>query len=248
MKVSPNGQPEAAPDVEVRVEARLRKIFIGCLIICILIVMHLLVLGLRGSDYMRMALMSLLPILLWTVVVTGYAFTALWSIAEHREAALQELADRDSLTGAYSCSYMERLLAGRQADTTEQGDATAFAYVGLGGLKEINAEYGHAAGNIVLRELARILIQLAPPGSTVSRLGGQEFCVLMPETTAARASDSLQTIQRKIRDYRLDLGRRGAISGLDATVGFTVFPAEGRELDDLIRAARPKPTGASPVS
>lgn len=86
-------------------------------------------------------------------------------------------ANHDALTGLYNRAEFERRAARTLAGITP-GDRYALLYLDLDGFKHINDTYGHAAGDAVLRQVARILRLRSRAGDTLARLGGDEFALL----------------------------------------------------------------------
>ena len=95
------------------------------------------------------------------------------------EAALQQVAQYDSLTGAANRALLEDRL--RQASARSRRDATAVAvlYVDVDRFKEVNDTLGHAAGDALLREKTARLRGCMRESDTVARIGGDEFVVLL---------------------------------------------------------------------
>jgi diguanylate cyclase (GGDEF)-like protein len=153
---------------------------------------------------------------------------------EKANADIRTLSATDSLTGLLNrrgfFDTAEALLLG----ATKTGSSCLVAFVDVDGLKTVNDDLGHVAGDEVLVQVAQALRAVTRPNDVVARLGGDEFCVLVVDPPAD---------QRSLRDRlvaRLDavnLGREGRLP-LSASVG-TATTAELPEasIDELVLAA-----------
>ena len=148
-----------------------------------------------------------------------------------RHKGLELLSQQDALTGLGN----RRLLAERldYEITRHRRHQRRFTLLALDldGFKSVNDRFGHAAGDEILREVARAMERAVRTQDTLARLGGDEFCVLAPETTW-QAADLLAE--------RLREAVRGAVSGLemlDVSVGYAVFPDEGSTAELLMERA-----------
>jgi diguanylate cyclase (GGDEF)-like protein len=99
---------------------------------------------------------------------------------EAAQTALIEQATHDSLTGLPNRSLLIDRLAQALAVAERSGRRTGLIFVDLDNFKGINDAGGHAAGDAVLRQIARRLLSAVRPMDSVSRLGGDEFVVLLP--------------------------------------------------------------------
>jgi diguanylate cyclase (GGDEF)-like protein len=97
-------------------------------------------------------------------------------------AALQSVAFLDPLTGVGNRRALERDLSRELARAIRHDRKVAVAAIDLDGLKRINDDHGHAAGDQALRSLARVLSETVRTGDGVYRVGGDEFVVVLPET------------------------------------------------------------------
>ena len=148
-----------------------------------------------------------------------------------RHKGLELLSQQDALTGLGNRRLLsERLGYEIVRHRRHQRRFTVLA-LDLDGFKSVNDRFGHAAGDEILREVARAMERAVRTQDTLVRLGGDEFCVLAPETTW-QAADLLSE--------RLRSAVRGAVSGLemlDVSVGYAVFPDEGGTAELLLERA-----------
>ncbi len=104
--------------------------------------------------------------------------------------------------------------------------ALAVLFIDLDGFKPINDSFGHAAGDVVLREVGARLLELAGPSGTAARVGGDEFLLLLsqPGGTDGAAAVAQQALQVLGRPYKLP--NRGEVK-LSCSIGIALFPEHG---------------------
>ncbi|MDR6673740.1 GGDEF domain-containing protein [Xanthomonas sp. 1678] len=114
--------------------------------------------------------------------------------SEHRARRLAEQASRDALTGVYNRHQLEVLLA-QQFDLASRHDwPLSVAFIDLDDFKKINDAHGHLIGDQVLRAFAQALQPLLRSSDTVARFGGEEFLVLLPNTSEEAALNVIRRI------------------------------------------------------
>lgn len=148
------------------------------------------------------------------------------------QARILYLAQVDDLTSLANRSHFHTLLAKACAAP----DAAAFdlMFVDLDRFKPINDAFGHAVGNVVLREFAQRLRQIAPPHAVVGRLGGDEFALLLPH---GPGSDVHTLAQRVLAAARAPFDYQGVELSVSASIGISRFPDNGRHGEELLRNA-----------
>jgi diguanylate cyclase (GGDEF)-like protein len=107
----------------------------------------------------------------------------------------------------------------------------ALLMLDLDGFKLLNDRFGHAAGDDLLRDVATALRHAMRGQDTVARFGGDEFCVLAPETDEHGAERLSARVTTAVRDVSAGLE---TVAG---SVGVAIFPADGVTVSDLMRVA-----------
>jgi diguanylate cyclase len=157
--------------------------------------------------------------------------------AAHAEEDLRMLAQTDPLTGLVNRIELERLLVEACSGLQEGGanPRLAVLYMDLDGFKAVNDEHGHAAGDALLKHVAQVLQANLAPASTIARMGGDEFIVLLPgadEISARRAADLL--ISRLAQEHTLPGGQ---VVRIGCSVGVSLAPTQGTEPEVLLARA-----------
>lgn len=118
--------------------------------------------------------------------------------------ALKRMADTDSLTGINNRGAFERLYLKEVEMCKRYGIPLAFLMIDIDDFKDINDQYGHPAGDTVLKKVADLLVESIRKVDRVFRYGGDEFVILMPNTNQAQAREARKRIQDRI-DYQNSL-------------------------------------------
>jgi len=156
---------------------------------------------------------------------------AVWPTAD-----LDDSADHDDLTGLPTRGALYDRLALAIVQSHRQAQQFALVLLDVDDFKRVNERFGHGAGDRVLVELASRVRTSVRARDTVSRFGGDEFAVLLDGVGGARdaagvAAELLESVQAPCR---LD----GEEISLAASVGVSVYPADGTSAAELVGSAR----------
>ena len=144
---------------------------------------------------------------------------------------LRRSALTDPLTGI---ANRRSLLARIDYEISRHGRARrgfALVMVDLDGFKLLNDRFGHLAGDDLLRDVAAALKHTIRAQDTAARMGGDEFCVLAPETEGT----GVQKLEARV--LKAVASVTTGVDTLRASVGTSVFPNDGRSPEDLLHAA-----------
>ncbi len=157
-----------------------------------------------------------------------------------RLAEAETLAECDPLTGALNRRGFMRALEAAISAVERYGHPAAVVFIDLDGFKAINDNFGHAAGDAVLRHVARLLLGHVRESDCVGRLGGDEFAVVLaratPEEAARKGEALLQLIHANPCVYA------GVVHTVSASMGFR--PLATSQVPDLNAAAELALAGA----
>lgn len=145
-----------------------------------------------------------------------------------RGRLVKGLVARDSLTGTYNHAMIHELLATELARSRRDGTPLSVVMVDIDQFKAVNDGHGHAAGDLVIKGLARALSRDLRRTDLIGRYGGEEFTILMPATTAAQAAERIDALRRSFAatPFTHDMPDRRP-PGADAPVSFTVTFSAG---------------------
>ncbi len=147
---------------------------------------------------------------------------------------LAETASRCALTGALNRRGLMEGLSAALNDHQRYGHRGAVLLIDLNKFKPINDTYGHAAGDAMLQHVVGILTENTRESDLVARTGGDEFVVVLKETTNAEAIAKARQLAALLRNTPLQYA--GLTLETSASIGVASF-AEAVEADDLIKLA-----------
>lgn len=154
------------------------------------------------------------------------------------EAALEEQAFTDGLTGALTRRRFLDLSATELARAHRHGEPLALLMIDLDRFKQVNDRFGHAGGDAVLRTFVAGARQVVRASDLLGRVGGEEFAVLLPHTDAAGALSMAERLRQQSAGQPVDLP--GESARYTVSIGVATWaPHDPRPptLDALMQAA-----------
>jgi diguanylate cyclase (GGDEF)-like protein len=148
-----------------------------------------------------------------------------------RYKAVHDLAELDPLSGLYNRRYFQDTLAREVKRAQRYRRRLALLVFDVDGLKAINDEYGHLAGDTLLLEAADRLRSVMRSADVACRVGGDEFAVIIPESTVA---DAKQLHERLTRVLRAEAA--GPVDRIEVSAGIAQLRPDERSVEFFDRA------------
>lgn len=148
----------------------------------------------------------------------------------------KELTIKDDLTDAYNRRYFERYLEEEFMRARRYGANLSLIFFDVDNLKEVNAKHGHLVGSKTLQEIAHRMILTVRGIDKVVRYGGDEFCVVLPETDTQGAYQVADRIRSTVASKPFKISESVQI-GLTGSIGIASYPAHANSKEELVRQA-----------
>lgn len=148
---------------------------------------------------------------------------------------LREQAIRDPLTGLFNRRYLEEVLDRELARATSEGSPLSAILFDIDHFKNVNDEYGHKAGDMMLKAISAVLLAQVRYEDVVCRYGGEEIVIAMPNAPLAAAVRRAEQWRETIAALRVACGDREL--GVTLSIGVATCPRHGVTYDELLRAA-----------
>ncbi|MFF7398555.1 EAL domain-containing protein [Achromobacter sp. NPDC008082] len=153
---------------------------------------------------------------------------------EEARARIRQLAFYDELTGLPNRNLLLAQAEQAIARAEPERKRVAVLFLDLDRFKQVNDTLGHPIGDALLRDVAQRLRRLARPADIVGRLSGDEFVMLMPDFEHGRLTAAAEHIL-------VALAQPFSVGGItlnpSVSIGISVFPENGRDMDTLLRHA-----------
>jgi diguanylate cyclase (GGDEF)-like protein len=170
-------------------------------------------------------------VLIPTLLLTAGAITFLRERLEASEERFRRLAESDPLTGVGNYRMLLQRMPVELSHHHRHQRELAVIVVDLDDFKRVNDELGHQRGDRVLQEVAGSLLGAVRTSDVLVRHGGDEFCVVAPETDRAAADELAERLRDGIR--QVSVGDRP----IGASTGCAIFPGDADNLNGLLSRA-----------
>jgi diguanylate cyclase (GGDEF)-like protein len=144
-------------------------------------------------------------------------------------------ADRDPLTNVFHHRYLKTRLEEELKRTRESGQPLAVLMLDLDNFKLVNDTYGHLVGDEALRLVTAVLHTTCRGTDVIGRYGGDEFMVILPDTTPSQAVYIAERVDRELAAQQLSVA--GGAIPLHCSIGLASFPRDGDAVSELVAKA-----------
>ncbi len=146
---------------------------------------------------------------------------------------VRQLAYIDGLTGIFNRRYFEMRIAEEMERARRYSTSLAVIMLDIDHFKRLNDEFGHLLGDEVLRQVSSVFSQQLRKIDVVCRYGGEEFAVLLPQTSTEQAFSVAEKLRREVAGYRFP----GVPRPVTISAGAAAHPLHGATRDEVVKAA-----------
>ena len=143
----------------------------------------------------------------------------------------------DELTRIYNYRYLRRTLGASLQHLHTRGGVLSVVMVDVDNLKSYNDTLGHQRGDVVLSQIASIIDSNTRDVDKVFRYGGDEFCVLLPETDSGEAAIVAEKVRKAVSDFHFSGEEKVPSKEITISAGVASLPTDDGDEDELVRMA-----------
>lgn len=148
-------------------------------------------------------------------------------------AKIQELTVKDDLTCLYNTRFFHEMLDREIKRALRKNRELSLIFIDMDHFKEVNDTYGHLYGSQLLKEVAEVIRSTVRSIDIPIRYGGDEFVIILPETTKEQAGLVAERILNNIRNQTF-LKDAGLALKLTASIGYANFPEDAKNKEELV--------------
>jgi diguanylate cyclase (GGDEF)-like protein len=174
----------------------------GLSVVASLLVTWLVVVLAGRPEALSMSLLTAVLVPLLVAPLVSHSAMGLLYEVEAARAQLHQAAIRDGLTHAYNRRFFMARLEEEAPRARRMGVPLSVLMIDIDHFKAINDAHGHAAGDVVLADIARLLTQSMRPYDLVARYGGEEFVALMPGADLSQARATAERVRMAVQSMR----------------------------------------------
>jgi len=169
------------------------------------------------------------------VLLVAYITSMLSADTRRAMAQVKTLSETDELTGTLNRRAFLGMATRTHSLSQRFGRKYSIIMIDSDSLKKINDAYGHEAGDDMLKTMVKKIQDELRQSDLLSRYGGDEFVVLLPDTDSEGAALTAERIRERIATAPLHVGTNRA--PISASMGVATFPDNGADFDHVFEAA-----------
>lgn len=158
-----------------------------------------------------------------------------YALLEHKEQAVRHMAYHDNVTGLFNRTYFNGRLDELIAESTQSETGLAVLFLDVDHFKMINDTVGHAFGDNVLMEIGRRLSARLVNGETISRFGGDEFTIIVPNLTAHQYAQHIA--EEVFQLFQQPFVLKDSEYFISTSIGIAIYPDHGEDATTLVKNA-----------
>jgi diguanylate cyclase (GGDEF)-like protein len=155
----------------------------------------------------------------------------------HQFRKIEELSYTDSMTRLYNYRYFYKRLSEEILRAKRFNRFLALSIFDIDEFKVFNDNLGHQTGDDLLRQLGELLLDSVRSIDIVCRYGGEEFCVIMPESDRKSCRQLLERLRKRVMEHEFSSRFSAGKHTITLSAGGAIYPSDARRVDRLIYCA-----------
>jgi len=168
-------------------------------------------------------------------LIVAYLTTMLSADLQFAKNMFKHLSETDEMTGLMNRRSFSNVITSEHIKSVRYNRAYSVLMVDVDGLKMINDELGHKAGDKLITTLAKTIDSCLRESDSLGRLGGDEFVALLPETNKQQAEEAGERIRKAVGNTSFDMD--GSLVKATVSIGVGNFPEDADSVDDALANA-----------
>lgn len=170
-------------------------------------------------------------------VLTSWLLGGYAEIEERYQAQIIDMANKDDLTNVYNHRFFQQSMVNEIQRATRLNQPVSLLFLDIDYFKNYNDLYGHMKGDILLKQFADIIAAQVRSGDIVARYGGDEFAIILPNTSEEEGIRIGERIRKEIDSKHFDGEENLPKKHITVSVGVSCFPHIAKTKGDLINSA-----------
>lgn len=171
----------------------------------------------------------------YMLFATLFVFVMFGIFVGRKEELISIYAVRDALTGIYNLRYYNERLNDEISSAKRYNTPLSLIYFDLDHFKKVNDEYGHPAGDDVLRQVTKVVSSISRVNDIFARVGGEEFMLLLPRSNLSNALADAERIRQTVEDLTIPINNK---TDLKITISLGVVSLlDGESASDFYKRA-----------
>lgn len=152
------------------------------------------------------------------------------------EAKLRELSVRDYLTNLFNRRYLEETLEREIQRAIRKNTSIGIIMIDIDNFKNYNDTFGHSTGDILIQQIGKLLTGQIRLGDIACRFGGDEFVLVLPETSLTVLQERAEILRRKVKRLQIT-DKLNNVGLITISQGIAIFPTHGTSGEAVLKAA-----------
>ena len=150
--------------------------------------------------------------------------------------SLRDQSIRDPLTGLYNRRFLYESLERELTRAKRQHRSLSIIFLDLDHFKAFNDTFGHSAGDYVLRSVSDVFRSFFRADDLPCRYGGEEFAIILPESTPQDAASRADTLRQHVKALKLEYDKQ-LLASITVSIGIAGFPDHAEACEELLKLA-----------